>query len=63
MNDFDDTQLALQMDQVVVINQALADRLWKGRDPIGRRLTYLAGETLHAEVIGVVGNVKVRTLE
>jgi predicted lysophospholipase L1 biosynthesis ABC-type transport system permease subunit len=37
--------------------------LWQGQDPIGRRLTCLAGETLHAEVIGVVGNVKVRTLE
>ncbi len=59
VNDFDDPE----MDQVVVINQALADRLWKGRDPIGRRLIYLAGETLQAEVIGVVGNVKVRTLE
>jgi macrolide transport system ATP-binding/permease protein len=59
VNDFDDPQ----MDQVVVINQALADRLWKGQDPIGRRLTCLAGQTLQAEVIGVVGNVKVRTLE
>ncbi len=52
-----------QTDQVVVINQALADRLWKGKDPIGRRLTFLAGQTLTAEVIGVVGTVKVRTLE
>jgi predicted permease len=59
VNDFDDPQ----MDQVVVINQALADRLWNGRDPIGRRLTCLAGQTLQAEVIGVVGNVKVQTLE
>ena len=59
VNDFDDPE----MDQVVVINQALADRLWKGQDPIGRRLTCLAGQTLQAEVIGVVGNVKVRTLE
>jgi predicted permease len=52
-----------QTDQVVVINQALADHLWKGKDPIGRHLTYLAAQTLRAEVIGVVGNVKVRTLE
>src|ERR1700733_9137823 len=59
VNDFDDPE----MDQVVVINQALADHLWKGQDPIGRRLTCLAGQTLQAEVIGVVGNVKVRTLE
>jgi len=59
VNDFDDPQ----MDQVVVINQALADRLWKRQDPIGRRLTCLAGQTLQAEVIGVVGNVKVQTLE
>jgi predicted permease len=59
VNDFDDPQ----MDQVVVINQALADRLWKGQDPIGQRLICLAGETLRAEVIGVVGNVKVHTLE
>lgn len=59
VNDFD----APGMDQVVVINQALADRLWQGQDPIGKRLTCLAGRTLQAEVIGVVGNVKVRTLE
>ena len=58
VNDFDDPQ----MDQVVVINQALADRLWKGQDPIGKRLSF-AGQTLKAEVIGVVGKVKARTLE
>jgi predicted permease len=63
VNDFDDPQLAPQMDQVVVINQALADRLWPAQDAIGKRLTCLAGQTLQAEVIGVVGNVKVRTLE
>jgi predicted permease len=52
-----------QTDQVVVINQALADHLWKGKDPIGRHLTVLAAQTLRAEVIGVVRTVRVRTLE
>jgi putative ABC transport system permease protein len=44
---------------VAVISQSLADRLWPGEDPIGRRVIVF-GERA---VAGVVGNVAVRRLE
>jgi len=44
-----------------VVNQALADQLWKGKDPIGRRLSF-AAQTWKATVIGVVATVKLGTL-
>ncbi len=54
-----DDQNALQ---VIVINQNLADKMWPGEDPIGKRLT--VGVPLPNEqpeyvtVVGVAGNVK-----
>jgi predicted permease len=48
-------------EHVVVVNQALADQLWKGRDPIGRHLGFVA-QPWKAEVVGVVGTVKSQTL-
>jgi predicted permease len=57
VNDHDDAQT----DHVVVINQTLADQLWKGKDPIGRRLSF-AAQTWKAQVIGVVSTVKAQTL-
>jgi putative ABC transport system permease protein len=54
-----DDQNALQ---VVVVNQNLADKIWPGEDPIGKRLT--VGVPLPndqpdwATVVGVAGNVK-----
>jgi putative ABC transport system permease protein len=54
-----DDQNALQ---VVVINQNLADKMWPGENPVGKRLT--VGVPLPNEqpewvtVVGVVGNVK-----
>jgi putative ABC transport system permease protein len=44
---------------VVVINKALADRVWPGQDPIGKHIHLFNGPQ-HApeEVIGVVGNIK-----
>jgi predicted permease len=54
-----DDQTALQ---VVIINQNLADKMWPGEDPVGKRLTVgvpLPGEQPEwATVAGVVGNVK-----
>jgi putative ABC transport system permease protein len=44
---------------VAVISQSLADRLWPGEDPIGRRVIVF-GERA---VVGIVGNVAVRRLE
>lgn len=37
---------------VVIVNQALADKLWPGKDPLGRRLTFRWGEPM--EIVGVV---------
>lgn len=43
--------------RVVVINTALAEALWPGADPLGRRLR-VAGARDASEVIGVVGDVR-----
>jgi putative ABC transport system permease protein len=43
--------------QVVVINQAMADKFWPGKDPIGRRVAPTSSKDWW-QVIGVVGNVR-----
>ena len=52
--------------QAVVINQNLAEKMWPGEDPIGKRMTVgvpLPNEQPDwATVVGVVGNVKHTTL-
>ncbi len=50
-----------KVDHVVVINQALADQIWKGKDPIGKRLSF-AAQPWKATVIGVVSTAKILTL-
>ena len=45
--------------QVVVISESLAERLWPGQDPIGRAVKVAGDRT----VVGVVGNIVVRSLE
>jgi predicted permease len=57
LNEQDDGQT----DHVLVINRALADFLWRGQDPIGKRLS-LGAPPRNAEVIGVVETVKAQTL-
>jgi predicted permease len=37
---------------VVIVNQALAEKLWPGEDPLGKRVTFRWGEPM--EVVGVV---------
>jgi putative ABC transport system permease protein len=58
-----DDQNALQ---AVVVNQNMADMVWPGEDPVGKRVTVgvpLPNETPDwATVVGVVGNVKHTTL-
>ncbi len=51
--------------RVVVVNRTLADRMWSGGDPIGRRLALIndAGENRWRTVIGVVEDVKMRALD
>jgi len=41
----------------VVINESGARQLWPGENPIGKRIAMPWGDTLRAEVIGVVGDV------
>ncbi len=45
----------------VVINEYLAERLWPGEDPLGKRLA-LSGESTTSQVVGVVKNGKYHTL-
>ncbi len=47
--------------QVAVVNQALADNVWPGQDPLGKHLHFL-GETWNVEVVGVVRTVKYQSL-
>jgi hypothetical protein len=45
---------------VAVISESLAERLWPGQDPIGRRVNVASRDR---DVIGVAANIAVRTLE
>jgi putative ABC transport system permease protein len=62
LDDSDD----LKSKQVIIINQIMAERMWPGQDPVGKKLTVgvpLPGdEPDWVEVVGVVGNVKHTTL-
>jgi len=44
--------------KVVVINQYMAEQLWPGQDPIGKKLGALLPEDQWQEVVGVVRDVK-----
>lgn len=52
--DHDDAQSA----KVVIVNEALARKLWPGESPIGRRFTIWHDEKFAREVVGVVGDTK-----
>ncbi|HSS50441.1 MAG TPA: ABC transporter permease [Thermoanaerobaculia bacterium] len=48
----------------VVVSQALAERFWPGRNPLGKRLTVdLPGKGTWYTIVGVVGNVHDHSLE
>lgn len=49
--------------EVVIIDQAMADRYFPGQDPLGQSLLIFAGERKSRRIVGVVGNVKQGTLE
>jgi len=49
--------------KVVVVSQALADRLWPGQSPVGRECIAQWGQLQNSEVIGVVGDVRTINLE
>jgi putative ABC transport system permease protein len=47
----------------VIINETLANMYWPNENPIGKRISMEWGAMLHAEVIGVVKDVKLVSLE
>jgi putative ABC transport system permease protein len=47
----------------VVVNKSMVDRFWPGQNPIGKRITMEWNKTLHAEVIGVVADVRLQALD
>ena len=49
--------------QVVIIGKTIAERLFPGRDPVGKRLRYSGVETPPVEIVGVVGDVKITGLD
>ncbi len=56
----------LNSKQVIIVNQIMAERMWPGEDPVGKKMTVgvpMPGEEPDwSEVVGVVGNVKHTTL-
>jgi putative ABC transport system permease protein len=48
---------------VVVVNETLARRFWPGQSPLGRRIRMEWGPTLDAEIVGVVGEVRLVGLD
>ena len=44
--------------RAVLINQAMADKFWPGRDPLGRRFGQGSDRSQWYEVAGVIGNVR-----
>jgi putative ABC transport system permease protein len=46
----------------IVISRRAAENLWPGQDPLGKRITMEWYSVMHAEVIGVVGDVKLSAL-
>jgi putative ABC transport system permease protein len=48
---------------VVIIGKTLADRIFAGRDPIGRRINYASIQGPPDLIVGVVGDVKIAGLD
>ncbi|MEP6769333.1 MAG: ABC transporter permease [Acidobacteriota bacterium] len=52
-----------QAPKVVLVNQAMARLHWPGESPIGRRVQLYGDEPMWREVVGIVGDVRLRGLE
>ena len=48
---------------VVLIGKTIADRLFAGRDPVGRKIRYNSIQADPIEIVGVVGDVKITGLD
>jgi putative ABC transport system permease protein len=48
---------------VVIIGKTIADRMFAGRDPIGRKLRYASIQLDPVTIVGVVGDVKITGLD
>jgi predicted permease len=48
--------------KVAIVNEALAKKFWPAQDVIGRHFRFAAGEPLQWEVVGVVGDTKIKSL-
>jgi putative ABC transport system permease protein len=49
--------------RVVVVNRTLAETVWPGESPIGKTVEMNWGDVIAAEVVGVVGDVRLVRLE
>jgi predicted permease len=59
---FDDRDKA-NAPPVVIIGKTFADRIFAGRDPIGRKFVYAGAQAPPITVVGVVGDVKIGGLD
>jgi putative ABC transport system permease protein len=48
---------------VVIICKSMADRMFAGRDPVGRRIRYTGAQVPPDLIIGVVGDIKITGLD
>jgi len=60
--DFDDQDIAGRPGTILV-SRSMAERFWPGEDPIGKRLTLTFSPEQIREVVGVVGDVKLDSLD
>lgn len=60
--DFDAGDTA-ERSPVVIVNERLAREMWPGRSPLGQRIRMEWGRTLDAEVVGVVADVRLASLD
>jgi len=58
-----DTRDKADGQQVVIIGKTMADRIFSGRDPVGRRLKYAGVEAPPLSIVGVVADVKITGLD
>ena len=58
-----DQRDAVDKPGVVIIGKTIADRLFPGRDPVGRKINYPSIQTEPDTIVGVVGDVKITGLD